>query len=107
VNQHRWRDHRSLLKPLRFLLVLFVGRTLPCRNFIKGAPLQSCMSQLWSEVLTLSSALGRGSFSNNITIYFRADVSALLRGRNLSVIYVLNPVLRGFFRFEKPFHSGV
>ncbi|HEY4362427.1 MAG TPA: FAD-dependent monooxygenase [Bryobacteraceae bacterium] len=49
---------------------------------------------------------GRGTFSNSITIYFRADVSALLRGRNLSVIYVLNPVLRGFFRFEKPFHSG-
>jgi len=49
---------------------------------------------------------GHGTFSNSITIYFRADVSALLRGRNLSVIYVLNPVLRGFFRFEKPFHSG-
>ena len=49
---------------------------------------------------------GHGTFSNSITIYFRADVSPLLRGRNLSVIYVLNPVLRGFFRFEKPFHSG-
>ena len=49
---------------------------------------------------------GHGTFSNSITIYFRADVSALLRGRNLSVIYVLNPALRGFFRFEKPFHSG-
>ena len=49
---------------------------------------------------------GRGAFSKSITIYFRADVSSLLRGRNLSVIYVLNPVLRGFFRFEKPFHSG-
>jgi 2-polyprenyl-6-methoxyphenol hydroxylase-like FAD-dependent oxidoreductase len=49
---------------------------------------------------------GRGTFSNSITIYFRADVSALLRGRNLSVIYVSNPALRGFFRFEKPFHSG-
>jgi 2-polyprenyl-6-methoxyphenol hydroxylase-like FAD-dependent oxidoreductase len=50
--------------------------------------------------------LGHGAFSNSITIYFRADVSALLRGRNLSVIYVLNPVLRGFFRIEKPFQSG-
>src|SRR5579863_5620176 len=49
---------------------------------------------------------GHGTFSNSITIYFRADVSALLRGRNLTVIYVLNPALRGFFRFEKPFHSG-
>ena len=28
------------------------------------------------------------------------------RGRNLSVIYVNNPVLRGFFRFEKPFDTG-
>ena len=49
---------------------------------------------------------GRGAFSKSITIYFRGDVSPLLRGRNLSVIYVLNPTLRGFFRFEKPFHSG-
>jgi 2-polyprenyl-6-methoxyphenol hydroxylase-like FAD-dependent oxidoreductase len=49
---------------------------------------------------------GHGSFSNSITIYFRADVRPLLRGRNLSVIYVLNPQLRGFFRVEKPFDSG-
>lgn len=49
---------------------------------------------------------GHGSFSNSITIYFRADVGPLLRGRNLSVIYVLNPQLRGFFRVEKPFDSG-
>jgi 2-polyprenyl-6-methoxyphenol hydroxylase-like FAD-dependent oxidoreductase len=49
---------------------------------------------------------GRGILSHSITIYFHADVSKLLRGRNLSVIYVLNPTLRGFFRFEKPFHSG-
>jgi 2-polyprenyl-6-methoxyphenol hydroxylase-like FAD-dependent oxidoreductase len=49
---------------------------------------------------------GHGSFSKSITIYFRANVSGLLRGRNLSVIYVLNPTLRGFFRFEKPFDSG-
>jgi len=50
--------------------------------------------------------LGRGVFSNSITIYFRADVGPLLRGRNLSVIYVINPVLRGFFRIEIPFTSG-
>jgi 2-polyprenyl-6-methoxyphenol hydroxylase-like FAD-dependent oxidoreductase len=49
---------------------------------------------------------GRGAFSNSITIYFRADVTALLRGRNLSVIYVLNPTLRGFIRVEKPFDRG-
>jgi len=29
---------------------------------------------------------GRGVFSRSVTIYFRADVNALLRGRNLSVI---------------------
>jgi len=50
--------------------------------------------------------LGRGAFSNSITIYFRANVGPLLRGRNLSVIYVINPVLRGFFRIEIPFDSG-
>lgn len=49
---------------------------------------------------------GRGAFSNSITIYFRANVAPLLRGRNLSVIYVINPVLRGFFRIEIPFVSG-
>ena len=49
---------------------------------------------------------GRGVFSRSVTIYFRADVNGLLRGRNLSVIYVNNPVLRGFFRIEKPFTSG-
>ncbi|MBZ5675954.1 MAG: FAD-dependent monooxygenase [Acidobacteriia bacterium] len=49
---------------------------------------------------------GRGVFSNSITIYFRGDVGPLLRGRNLSVIYVINPILRGFFRIEIPFTSG-
>src|SRR5438093_285606 len=49
---------------------------------------------------------GRGSFSNSVTIYFRADLAPLLRGRNLSVIYVNNPTLRGFFRVEKPFDRG-
>ena len=49
---------------------------------------------------------GRGVFSKSVTIYFRADVAPLLRGRNLSVIYVNNPTLRGFFRFEKPFERG-
>lgn len=49
---------------------------------------------------------GHGTFSKSITIYFRANVEPLMRGRNMTVIYVLNPVLRGFFRIEKPFQSG-
>ncbi|HWF09864.1 MAG TPA: FAD-dependent monooxygenase [Bryobacteraceae bacterium] len=49
---------------------------------------------------------GRGVFSNSVTIYFRAPVAPLIRGRNLSVIMVVNPVLRGFFRIEKPYESG-
>src|SRR5262245_33678995 len=49
---------------------------------------------------------GRGVFSNSATIYFRGDVAPLLRGRNLSVIYVNNATLRGFFRIEKPFTRG-
>ena len=49
---------------------------------------------------------GRGVFSHSVTIYFRANVAGLLRGRNLSVIYVNHPQLRGFFRIEKPFDSG-
>lgn len=49
---------------------------------------------------------GHRTFSKSITIYFRADVEPLLRGRNLTVIYVFNRVLRGFFRIEKPFQSG-
>jgi 2-polyprenyl-6-methoxyphenol hydroxylase-like FAD-dependent oxidoreductase len=56
---------------------------------------------------TLGIALrGRGAFSHSVTIYFRAPVAGLLRGRNLSVILVSNSSLRGFFRFEKPYESG-
>jgi len=50
--------------------------------------------------------LGHGVLSNSITIYFRGDVGPLLRGRNLSVIYVYNSELTGFFRIEKPFDTG-
>jgi 2-polyprenyl-6-methoxyphenol hydroxylase-like FAD-dependent oxidoreductase len=50
--------------------------------------------------------LGRGIFSNSITIYFRAEVAPLMGDRNLSVIMVNNAALRGFFRIEKPFDSG-
>jgi len=49
---------------------------------------------------------GRGTFSKSVTIYFHADVAPLLRGRNLSVIYVNHPELRGFIRVEKPFDRG-
>ena len=49
---------------------------------------------------------GRGILSNSVTIYFRAPLAQLLRGRNLSVILVSNPSLRGFFRIEKPFETG-
>jgi 2-polyprenyl-6-methoxyphenol hydroxylase-like FAD-dependent oxidoreductase len=49
---------------------------------------------------------GHGVLSKSVTIYFRGEVGPLLRGRNLSVIYVYNPRLTGFFRIEKPFNSG-
>jgi len=50
--------------------------------------------------------LGHGVLSHAITIYFRGEVGPLLRGRNLSVIYVYNSDLTGFFRIEKPFNTG-
>src|SRR5688500_16022316 len=49
---------------------------------------------------------GRGVLSKSITIYFRADIAPLMRGRNLSVIMVRNERFRGFFRLEKPFESA-
>jgi 2-polyprenyl-6-methoxyphenol hydroxylase-like FAD-dependent oxidoreductase len=45
--------------------------------------------------------VGHGLMSRSVTIYFRADCSVALRGRNLGVIYVNNPQVRGFFRLEK------
>jgi 2-polyprenyl-6-methoxyphenol hydroxylase-like FAD-dependent oxidoreductase len=51
-------------------------------------------------------SLGHGSFSDSITIYFRADVRGLLGDRNLSVIYVFNPQLVGFFRFSIDGQAG-
>jgi 2-polyprenyl-6-methoxyphenol hydroxylase-like FAD-dependent oxidoreductase len=45
--------------------------------------------------------IGHGLLSRSVTIYFRADCSVALRGRNLGVIYVTNPNVRGFFRLEK------
>jgi NAD(P)H:quinone oxidoreductase type IV len=49
---------------------------------------------------------GRGVFSNSVTIYFRADVTRQLLGKPLSVIYINNPVLGGFFRMEKDCRRG-
>jgi 2-polyprenyl-6-methoxyphenol hydroxylase-like FAD-dependent oxidoreductase len=50
--------------------------------------------------------LGHGTFSDSITIYFRADVRKLLGERNLSVVYVFGPRLQGFFRFAIDGRSG-
>ena len=47
--------------------------------------------------------LGHGTFSKSITIYFRAPLAPLVEGHKWAVVYALNPQLRGFFRFEKPF----
>lgn len=49
---------------------------------------------------------GQPPFSKSITIYFRADLRSLLADRQWAVVYVNNPRLRGFFRFEKPFDSA-
>ena len=49
---------------------------------------------------------GRGVLSRSLTIYFRAEVGPLMRGRNMSVILVRNERFRGFFRIEKPYESG-
>jgi 2-polyprenyl-6-methoxyphenol hydroxylase-like FAD-dependent oxidoreductase len=49
---------------------------------------------------------GHPSFSNSITIYFRADVRDLIGERNLSVIYVFHPRLQGFFRFSLAGDAG-
>ena len=49
---------------------------------------------------------GYGQLSRSATIYFRADCRQFLTGTELGVIYVNNPVLRGFFRFERTGTSG-
>ena len=50
--------------------------------------------------------LGHPTFSRSLTIYFRADVKPLLRERNLSVVYVFNPQVQGFLRFEIAADAG-
>jgi 2-polyprenyl-6-methoxyphenol hydroxylase-like FAD-dependent oxidoreductase len=49
---------------------------------------------------------GRGAFSNSITIYFTADLSPWLADKPWSLIYVNNPLLRGFFRMNRAGTSG-
>src|SRR5262245_18035369 len=50
---------------------------------------------------------GRGVFSNSITIYFHAPMAPLIAGRKpMSVIYVKNAELSGFFRLERDACSG-
>jgi 2-polyprenyl-6-methoxyphenol hydroxylase-like FAD-dependent oxidoreductase len=49
---------------------------------------------------------GHGTFSNSVTIYFRADLRRFLDGKLGAVVYANHPELRGFFRFEKPFESA-
>ena len=49
---------------------------------------------------------GRGVFSNSLTIYLRADLAPYVGDRNLSIIYVSNPTLSGFFRLEKGSQRG-
>jgi 2-polyprenyl-6-methoxyphenol hydroxylase-like FAD-dependent oxidoreductase len=46
------------------------------------------------------SMAGRGSFADCVTIYFKADLRALIGDRNLSVVYVNQPGLLAFFRFS-------
>ena len=43
---------------------------------------------------------GRGTFADCVTIYFKADLRALIGDRKLSVVYVNQPGLLGFFRFS-------
>jgi 2-polyprenyl-6-methoxyphenol hydroxylase-like FAD-dependent oxidoreductase len=49
---------------------------------------------------------GRGVFSNAITIYFHAPLAPYLADKNLSVVYIKNPALSGFFRMERDCNSG-
>jgi 2-polyprenyl-6-methoxyphenol hydroxylase-like FAD-dependent oxidoreductase len=50
--------------------------------------------------------LGHGTFSDSVTIYFRANLKPLVDGKPWAVVYANNDQLRGFFRFEKPFENA-
>jgi 2-polyprenyl-6-methoxyphenol hydroxylase-like FAD-dependent oxidoreductase len=49
---------------------------------------------------------GRGAFADCVTIYFKADMRALIGGRALSVVYVNRPDLLAFFRFSLAGDAG-
>ncbi len=49
---------------------------------------------------------GRGAFSNSVTIYFTADLSPWIRDHAWSLIYVNNPLFRGFFRLNRSAQAG-
>ena len=49
---------------------------------------------------------GRGVFSNSITIYFTADLSPWIGGRPISIFYIKNDNLAGFFRMDRECKSG-
>ena len=49
---------------------------------------------------------GRGVFSNSITIYFHADLWPQLGDKPISLVYINNPLLGGFFRLQKDCQSG-
>jgi 2-polyprenyl-6-methoxyphenol hydroxylase-like FAD-dependent oxidoreductase len=50
--------------------------------------------------------VGRPPFAQCITIYFQADMRELLGDRNMSVVYINQPDLLGFFRFSITGDSG-
>ncbi|MAK54554.1 MAG: monooxygenase [Pusillimonas sp.] len=50
--------------------------------------------------------VGHGQLSHSVTIYFKANCSRWLEGRNLGVIYVKNDKLRGFFRMVRSGEAG-
>lgn len=49
---------------------------------------------------------GRGVFSNSMTIYFSADLSPWLGGKPISLVYVNNPRIGGFFRMNRAQTAG-
>jgi 2-polyprenyl-6-methoxyphenol hydroxylase-like FAD-dependent oxidoreductase len=50
--------------------------------------------------------VGRGAFSNSLTIYFTADLSPYVGDKAWSLIYVNNPILHGFFRLNRAGTAG-
>ena len=49
---------------------------------------------------------GYGLLSKSVTIYFEADCTPYLQGRNSGVFYVGNRLLRGFFRLNRAGQNG-